>query len=101
MTPATPAAASVRARSRPSPPPISWLAYPIATTGTRGRAAAIRPTRASDRSKVAPAASAPCDARWSVAPSASGSEYGSPTSSRSAPASIAAQAAENEVSASG
>ena len=33
-----------------------------------------------------------CDARWSVAPSASGSEYGRPTSSRSAPASAAASA---------
>ena len=80
---------------------MSWFAYPIATTGTDGRAAAIRAVSASERSKVAPAASAPWDARWSVAPSASGSEYGRPTSSRSAPASIAAQAAVNEVSASG
>ena len=39
-------------------------------------------------SNVAPALSAADDARWSVAPSASGSEYGSPTSSRSAPASM-------------
>ena len=37
-------------------------------------------------------ARATCDARWSVAPSASGSEYGSPTSSRSAPPSAAARA---------
>ena len=73
----------------------------MATTGTPGRAAAIRPTSARERSKVAPAAIAPWEARWRVAPSASGSEYGSPTSSRSAPASIAAQAAANEVSASG
>ena len=57
-----------------------------------GRRRSARPARGSGRTSR-PAASAPCDARWSVAPSASGSEYGSPTSSRSAPASIAAQAA--------
>jgi hypothetical protein len=33
----------------------------------------------SERSSVAPAASAVPDARWIVAPSASGSEYGRPT----------------------
>ena len=50
---------------------------------------------------MAPFARATPEARWSVAPSASGSEYGRPTSRRSAPASTAASAAARLVSASG
>ena len=53
-----------------------------------GGRSAIRRTSSIERSKVAPALSAADDARWSVAPSASGSEYGRPTSSTSAPASM-------------
>ena len=52
-----------------------------------GRAVAIRSISVRLPSSVAPLASATPDARGSVAPSASGSEYGRPISSWSAPAS--------------
>ncbi len=77
MTPAAPAFASapraVRGRRRRR---SAGSRSPSGRAGRRGgpRRSARR-ARAS-RSNVAPAASAPCEARWSVAPSASGSEYG-------------------------
>ena len=59
----------------------------------RAGESAICRTSSIELSNVAPALSAADDARWSVAPSASGSEYGSPTSSTSAPSSMQARAA--------
>ena len=91
MTPAAPASAR-----RPATPPVAAaddlvrVAHRDERDLRAGRARS-RAIRASEPSSVAPARSAADDARWSVAPSASGSEYGSPTSSRSAPASIAGE----------
>ena len=52
-------------------------------------------------SRVAPAASARVAAAWIIGPSASGSENGTPSSTRSAPASTYAAATAAEVSSSG
>ena len=60
------------------------FAYTIGTTGTRP---ASRSQIDSTPSSVAPAASARVAAAWITGPSASGSEKGTPSSIRSAPAS--------------
>src|SRR3989442_1186852 len=73
IVPLPPAGGGGPAIGPPSPPPKTWLAYAMATSGTSGRASATASTSPIDRSSEAPARSATVEARWIVAPSASGS----------------------------
>ena len=81
IAPAAPASASSRANA-PGRGPGSCSRRP---SGTTGRRAASRSQVASTDSSVAPPASARVPAAWITGPSASGSEYGTPSSTRSAP----------------
>src|SRR5687767_7599855 len=60
-----------------------------------------RETSSSVRSSVIPAASAACELAWITGPSAIGSENGTPTSTRSAPASSMARSVASDRSRSG
>src|SRR3954464_8405148 len=70
----------------------------MTTTGTRS---AMRAPASSTAGTVAPAASARVPAAWITGPSASGSENGTPSSTRSAPWSAQARPIATEVSTSG
>src|SRR5216110_3381092 len=65
----------------------------MTTTGTGRRARAIS---SSTRGTVMPCSSAACVERWIVGPSASGSENGTPTSTKSAPAAATRRSASRE-----
>ena len=80
ISPVTPAARRASAK----PGRSAMLAYVLAMSGMPTRMAA---SSARTDAGVAPRASAASDASWIVGPSTVGSENGSPTSIRSAPAS--------------
>src|SRR6266508_201796 len=63
------------------------------TTGTASAASRIRP---STPAAVIPCSSATCVVRWIVGPSARGSEKGTPTSTRSAPAAATRRSASRD-----
>src|SRR6266566_7495053 len=93
-TPATPAAgASATKRSMPNA--ITGFRYVMMMTGT---ATAASRTRASTRGTFIPCSSAVWVVRWMVGPSASGSENGTPTSMKSAPAAATRRSASSETS---
>src|SRR6266480_2763130 len=81
-SPDTPAAAASRTK-RSSPKAMSGFKYVITTTGI---SSAARRIWSSTRGTVMPWSSAAWVERWMVGPSASGSENGTPTSMKSAPA---------------
>src|SRR5437870_982339 len=81
-SPDTPAAAASRTK-RSSPKAISGFKYVMTTTGI---SSAARWIWSSTRGTVIPWSSAVWVERWMVGPSARGSENGTPTSTKSAPA---------------
>src|SRR5437667_350292 len=83
-SPDTPAAAASRTK-RSSPKAMSGFKYVITTTGI---SSAARRIWSSTRGTVMPWSSAAWVERWMVGPSASGSENGTPTSTKSAPAAV-------------
>src|SRR6266850_5461318 len=68
------------------------------TTGTASAASRIR---VRTPAAVIPCSSAACVVRWMVGPSASGSENGTPTSTKSAPAAATRRSASSETAALG
>jgi len=90
--PDTPAAAASRTK-RSTPNARTGFRYVITITGT---ASAARWICSSTRAAVIPWSRAACVERWIVGPSASGSENGIPTSTKSAPASATTRSASSD-----
>ena len=91
-SPETPAAAASRT-NRSTPNARTGFRYVITITGT---ARAARWICSSTRATVMPWSKAACVERWIVGPSASGSENGMPTSTKSAPASATTRSASSD-----
>src|SRR5229473_3532187 len=91
-SPVTPAAAASRTK-RSTPNASTGFTYVITITGI---ASAARWICSSARATVMPCSSATCVERWIVGPSARGSEKGSPTSMKSAPAAATRTSAASE-----
>src|SRR5947199_7803968 len=94
MSPDTPAAAASRTK-RSSPKASSGFRYVITTTGI---SRAARRIWSSTRGTVIPWSSAVWIERWMVGPSARGSENGTPTSTKSAPAAATSRRASRDSS---
>src|SRR6266480_3226342 len=92
MSPDTPAAAASRTK-RSSPKASSGFRYVITTTGI---SRAARRIWSSTRGTVIPWSSAAWIERWMVGPSARGSENGTPTSTKSAPAAATRRSASRD-----
>src|SRR3989441_534900 len=95
--PDTPAAAASRTK-RSSPKAMSGFKYVMTTTGI---SSAARRIRSSTPGTVMPWSRAAWVERWMVGPSARGSENGTPTSTKSAPAAATARRASSDSSAVG
>src|SRR3989475_1726376 len=94
QTCALPISAASRTK-RSSPKAMSGFKYVITTTGI---SSAARRIWSSTRGTVMPWSSAAWVERWMVGPSASGSENGTPTSTKSAPAAATSRRASSDVS---